>query len=262
MPQDQYLRQNVVAQGNVTLGDDASDSTTVVGSFILGDTTVVSPSSAPYGPGPLTNEEIFSFQASAPGAFYDAATVTVSVVDDANDDLYMASFNIAHQGGTATLSSAFGVVDIWGGTDPTFNASYSAGTGPNGSDEVLLRMNIADSVSVRVGTDAKLYAALTSPEITIGVQPTNQSVTAPAPATFNVANVSTNDGGTLTYQWEFDDGVSGWANATGAPYSGDTTATLTVTDSTGLNGYQFRCTVTSDAIASPVTSNTVTLTVA
>lgn len=261
MPQEQFLRQDVVAQGNVQLGDDSSDIVNIAGgALVIGGQRIVRVPSATYGPGPLTNEVIYSFAASGQ-VFYESAVLTVTVSDDANDDVYMASFNIAHAGGTATLSTAYGEVDVWGGTNPTFNAFYSSGTGPGGSDEVQLRMNIADSVSVAVALDAKLHLAVASPEITIGVQPTNESVTAPAPVAFNLT-ATTNDGGTLTYQWEVDDGVSGFVNATGGVYSGDTTDTLGVTDSTGLNGYQFRCTVTSDATASPVTSSTVTLTVA
>lgn len=257
MPQEQYLRQDVVAQGDVQLGDDAADVTSVVGSLVIGNATIVAPSATNYGPGPMTNEVIYSFD--VPDG--DAAIVTVTVADDANDDYYMATFSIAHNGSSAVLSSASGVVDIWGGTNPTFNANYSVGTGHSGADEVQLRMSLADSVSVRVGTDTKLFAPQTSPEITISVQPANASVTAPAPNSFFVT-ASTNDGGTLSYQWEVSsDGGSTWANATGGVYSGDTTNTLAVTNSTGLNGYQYRVVISSSGIASDITSGAATLTV-
>ncbi len=258
MPQDQYLRQDVIAQGDVTLGDDANDATIIAGTLTHGDATTVAAFATDYGPGPLTNEVIYALVVGVD----DAAAITVTVVDDANDDLYMASFNIATAGGSAVLSSAYGVVDIWGGTNPTFNANYSAGTGPNGADEVQLRMSLADSVSVSVTVDAKLYAAVASPEITISVQPANGSVTAPAPNSFFVT-ASTNDGGVLTYQWEVSsDGGSTWANATGGVYSGDTTNTLAVTNSTGLNGYQYRVVIGSSGDASDITSSAATLTVA
>lgn len=248
--QDQYLRQDVVATGDVTLGDDTSDLTTITGSLVMGDVLIAPPSTNDYGPGPLTNEVIFTF----PHASYDAATVTVVVVDDVNDDLYMASFNIAHIGGAATLSSAYGVVDAWGGTNPTFNVNY-------GGSNVELRMNLADSVSASVAVDSKLYSSVESPEITITLQPTNETETAPAPATFNLTATS-NDGGTLSYQWEVSsDGGSTWANATGGVYSGDTTVALQVTNTTGLDTYQYRCVVSSSGTASDVTSSAGVLTV-
>lgn len=257
MPQDQFLRQDVVAQqdfevlGNTQLGNGAGDITTVVGKMVIGGTTVQPVANTFYGPGPLTNEVIFSFAA----ATYDAAQVTVTVADDVNSDVYAASFTIAHDGTTPILSSAYGEADAWGGTNPTFNVNNNAGT-------IEFRMSLADAVSAGVAVDAKLFSAQTSPQITFTVPPTNESVTAPAPATFNLTAI-TNDTGTLTYQWEVDDGLGGgFVNATGGVYSGDTTDTLTVTDSTGLNGYNFRCVVTSSATASPATSVTVSLTVA
>jgi hypothetical protein len=257
--QDQYLRQNAVAQqnfevlGNTQLGNDASDTTTVVGKMTIGGTTVQPVAATNYGPGPLTNEVIFSFTA----ATYDAAYVTVTVVDDANADIFVVSYAIAHDGTTPTLSSAFGQVDIWAGTDPTFNVNNNAGT-------IELRMNIADAVSVNVAVDAKLFAAQTSEFITISGQPANDTVVAgDVPGAFVVA-ASTNDGGTLSYQWQVDDGLGGgFVNAVdGATYGGATTTTLSVTTTDiSLNGYDYRCIVSSTGGAAPVTSNTATLTV-
>ena len=255
--QDQYLRQNAVAQqnfevlGNTQLGNDASDTTTVVGKMTIGGTTVQPVAATNYGPGPLTNEVIFSFTA----ATYDAAYVTVTVVDDANGDIFVVSYAIAHDGTTPTLSSAFGQVDIWAGTDPTFNVNNNAGT-------IELRMNIADTVSVNVAVDAKLFAAQTSEFITISGQPANDTVVAgDVPGAFVVA-ASTNDGGTLSYQWQVDDG-GGFVNAVdGATYGGATTATLSVTTTDiSLNGYDYQCIVSSTGGAAPVTSSTATLTV-
>jgi hypothetical protein len=256
--QDQYLRQDVVAQqnfevlGNTQLGNDASDTTTVVGKMTIGGTTVQPVAAANYGPGPLTNQVIFSFAA----ATYDAAQVTVTVVDDANADIYAASFTIAHDGTTPILSTAFGEVDNWDGSaNPTFNVNNNAGT-------IELRMTTAGAETVSVAVDAKLFATQTSPFITISGQPANDTVVeGDADATFSVT-ASTNDGGTLSYQWQVDDG-GGFINATdGATYAGATTATLTVTTTdTSLNGYDYQCVVSSTGAAADATSNTVTLTV-
>lgn len=99
--------------------------------------------------------------------------------------------------------------------------------------------------------------------ITIGTQPANASVTAPAASSFTVA-ATTNDGGSLTYQWQIstDAGVT-WGNVSnGGVYSGATTVTLAISNSTGLNGRRYRCLVTSSLTAPVATSNSATLTVA
>ena len=98
--------------------------------------------------------------------------------------------------------------------------------------------------------------------IVIGTQPSNASVTAPAAAQFVVAASTDPLGGTLTYQWQEDSG-SGFANITnGGVYSGATTNTLDISDSTGLDGYEYRVVVSNSGASTSVTSNAVTLTVA
>jgi hypothetical protein len=255
--QEQFLRQDVVAQQNLSvegstfLGNDPSDTVTVVGKMIVGGTTVEPVASAFFGPGPLTNEVIFSFDAS----LYGAAVCTVTVVDDSNADVYAATFTAAHNGVTAVLSSASGVADVWGGTDPTFNANYNAGT-------VELRMSLADAVSVTVAVDAKLFAAQVSPFISLSVQPSSVTVVeGDVPATFTVV-ASTNDGGTLSYQWEEDDGGGFASLSDDSTYSGALTDTLTITTTdTSLDTFQYRCVVSSDGGSAPFTSIAATLTV-
>jgi hypothetical protein len=255
--QEQFLRQDVVAQQNLSvagstfLGDDPSDTVTVVGKMVVGGTTVEPVASADYGPGPLTNEVIFSFD----GSLYDAATCTVTVADDANADVYVATHTIAHNGTSAVLSTASGVADVWGGTNPTFNANYNAGT-------IELRMDIADAVSVAVAVDAKLFAAQTSEFITIGTQPTADTVVeGDTDAVFTVAATS-NDGGTLSFQWEEDDGLGFAPLSDDSTYSGALTDTLTITTTdTSLDTFQYRCVVSSDGGAADANSNAVTLTV-
>jgi hypothetical protein len=219
--------------------------------MIVGGTTVEPVASAFFGPGPLTNEVIFSFDAS----LYDAAVCTVTVVDDSNADVYVATFTAAHNGVTAVLSSASGVADVWGGTDPTFNANYNAGT-------VELRMSLADAVSVAVAVDAKLFATQASPVITISAQPSSDTVVeGDVPATFTVV-ASTNDGGTLSFQWEEDDGGGFASLSDDSTYSGALTDTLTITTTdTSLDTFQYRCVVSSDGGSAPLASSAATLTV-
>lgn len=73
---------------------------------------------------------------------------------------------------------------------------------------------------------------------TITDQPDNVTVNEPNEATFTVAATGA---GTLTYQWQVDDG-GGWDDI-----SGETAATLSIDPtSEALSGYQYRCNVTDD----------------
>ena len=96
--------------------------------------------------------------------------------------------------------------------------------------------------------------------ITIGTQPTDQSVTAPAAATFTVA-VSGITVADRRYQWQKAESTTPttWADVTGA-----TSATYTLDPTaSGDNGDKYRVVVSSASnAAAPVTSNEVTLTVA
>lgn len=93
-----------------------------------------------------------------------------------------------------------------------------------------------------------------------GSGPANIAVAAPAPATFAVTTGSTPAGATITYQWQANTG-SGFTNLTnGAVYSNTATSTLSIADSTGLNGVQYRVLALS-AGANTITSKAATLTV-
>lgn len=98
--------------------------------------------------------------------------------------------------------------------------------------------------------------------ITIGAQPSPVSVTAPAAATFTVA-ATTNDGGTLSYQWQLstDSGATYTTIANGGVYSGATTPTLSISNSTGLNTRRYRVRVTSSGGSPAVNSSGALLTV-
>lgn len=89
--------------------------------------------------------------------------------------------------------------------------------------------------------------------ITIDTQPSNASVTAPDPATFTVV-ASTNSINPITYQWQVNDG-GGYVDIVDA-----TSASYTVTDSTGLNGYLYQVILSIGSTS--VTSTAATLTVA
>lgn len=99
--------------------------------------------------------------------------------------------------------------------------------------------------------------------ITISAQPPNRSVTAPAATTLPVTATS-NDGGTLSYQWQVSsNGGTSYSNVSnGGVYSGATTDTLSISNSTGLNGNLYRVIVSSTGGAPALTSTAATLTVA
>ena len=100
--------------------------------------------------------------------------------------------------------------------------------------------------------------------ITIDNQPQDASVTAPAAASFVVAaSLRGAAGGTATFQWQLStDSGANFADITnGGVYSDATTSTLAISDSTGLDGNQYRVVVSATG-AADVTSSAATLTVA
>lgn len=98
-------------------------------------------------------------------------------------------------------------------------------------------------------------AVIADPTITIGTAPAPTTVTDPDPATFTV--VATTDGaGELTYQWQVDDQLGGGM----VDIVGETSATLTIDPSTGLNGYEYQVVVSTNG-AADVTTAPVVLTV-
>lgn len=97
--------------------------------------------------------------------------------------------------------------------------------------------------------------------ITIDAQPAAASVLTGDPAQFVVAAVSRPAGGTLSFQWQEDQG-SGFVNVVdGGVYSGATLNTLDISDATGFNTYQYRV-VISVVGGADVTSDAALLTVA
>src|SRR5262249_27607211 len=106
-------------------------------------------------------------------------------------------------------------------------------------------------------SNAAVLTVNTAPAIT--TQPVNQTVNAGQNASFTAAASGTP---TPTYQCQLstNGGTSSPNLANGAPYSGVTTATLTITAATaGLSGNQYRAVATNSAASA--TSNAAVLTV-
>jgi predicted secreted protein len=96
-----------------------------------------------------------------------------------------------------------------------------------------------------------------NPEQNITTQPSASTICAAANTTFSAtANNATG------YQWQVNTG-SGFTNISNtAPYSGATTATLTITGATAaMNGYVYRVVISGSTGCDPKTSNSVALTV-
>jgi hypothetical protein len=153
--------------------------------------------------------------------------------------------------------------------------NYRSYTDANGNvrhkSEVLVAMS-AYSGATGVGTyqaqtdDASDDAVLVDATVTITAQPSNATRVAPATAQFTVA-ASLSGAGTLTYQWQVQEGGAGsWTNVSRG--SGGTTATYTTgvtqvaaSGSADSNGDKYRCVVGASTGNTDVTSNAVTLTV-
>lgn len=122
---------------------------------------------------------------------------------------------------------------------------------------VVVERNDPSTIKYQLELDRVLDA------ITIGTQPAAASVTAPAPVQFTVA-ATTNDGGSLSYQWQLStNGGTSFTNIiNGGVYSGATTATLGISDATGLDARQYRVVVSSTGGAPNATSSAAILTVA
>jgi gliding motility-associated-like protein len=90
----------------------------------------------------------------------------------------------------------------------------------------------------------------------ISADPAGKAVCGSEPSSFRVLAIGT----TLTYQWQVDNGTGFTNVSNGGVYSGATTATLSIANSAGMNGYKFQCVVTESASCS-VTSGAALLTV-
>lgn len=148
-----------------------------------------------------------------------------------------------------------------GNTWTNINAAFHPNiTGFNTNTLAFTPLNIAATWNFRCfafsnsGNNTSNFSNIT----TISA-PTNQSVTHPAVANFNVAVTGP---GSFSYLWQIStDGGTVYSNlADNSVYIGTNTNFLNVANSTGLNGFKYRCAVNN--AAATVNSNNATLTVA
>jgi hypothetical protein len=125
--------------------------------------------------------------------------------------------------------------------------------------ECLVSLTNSTALNSKSG-DAADDFVVADVEFAITSQPSTASVTAPAAATFAVV-VSVPAG--ATYQWQQKTGAASYVDiANGGVYSTATTNTLNISNSTGLNGVEYRCVVTNAGGTAQVTSNGAKLIVA
>ena len=154
---------------------------------------------------------------------------------------------------TLDLDSATtgGVWSTSNDTVATVDASTGVVTGITQGTVTITYTVTANGCSNSKTTSINVYVA---PAITSASG--NQTVTPGSSATYSVNATGSN----LAYQWQVNTG-SGWTNiADDTTYSGTATATLTVSNPTvGMNGYQYRATVSGSAPCSAVNSNPASL---
>ncbi len=142
--------------------------------------------------------------------------------------------------------------DILGAT----SSSYTLTGITAGQNNTGYRCIVTGTCAPQATSNCALLTVVTSVAIT--GQPASQIVCAGGNTSFTVVG----SGSGIIYQWQVNTG-SGFNNIpVGAPYTGITTATLSITGATvSMNGYQYRCLLSNSTCTTPGTSNPATLTV-
>lgn len=255
-----YLGRGQVAAVNVTAGGTGYGAPpTVTFAAPLSGTTAT-------GTAVLTGGVVTSVTITNPGSGYTVANPPTITFGSG----VAAATAIYH--GAAYLDSTILFVDVDEAQQAENKARglngagwwlYKTYTDANSNVRHKAELLIAMTVAAATSSDASDDAVVVDRTITIDTAPVASSVTAPAAASFTVV-ASVVPTTTRTYQWQKSttSGGSTYANLSNATvYSGVTTTTLAISDSTGLNGYKFRV-IVSSAGATDKTSVGVALTVA
>jgi len=162
---------------------------------------------------------------------------------------------------TGTLTYTYGTGEPLSGVSYYWQTS-ATGTNSTAANSASNPLNITSSGSYFVrayngtcwSTATTAYGVTINSNPTIGSQPSNQTVTAPTAAIFNVTAPGTN-----TYQWQVNkNNGNGFVNVTDG--TGGTTASYTTeATSASMNGYLYQVLVTNSC--GNVTSSSATLTV-
>lgn len=126
-----------------------------------------------------------------------------------------------------------------------------------GNQRIKSEVLVAFTQTAVAAGDAADDTVVGDANFAITTQPAASTVTAPAAASFTVVAA-----GAGSYQWQVKVGTAQYANVTNAGvYSGATTDTLAISDSTGLGGNKYRVVILNGAGNTTVTSKQATLTV-
>jgi hypothetical protein len=175
-----------------------------------------------------------------------SATLTATYTGGHTNDITLTS-TVAPAGPTVTITPA----TLTTGTTSAIVSITNANTLAPGNYTVSVT-----GVSTGAPTQVRdIVFTITPTAPTISAHPASQSICLGSNATFSVTSPDA-----TSYQWQVNTG-SGFTNlANGAPYSGVTTNTLTITGVTSsLNTYQYR--VIASTACGSTTSNAATLTV-
>ena len=161
--------------------------------------------------------------------------------------------------GTTGSNWAIDDVNILGPFQP-INYSWS-GPGLSGSGQTVIVTPTTTGINTYTISSAVGGCAATTTSVTVNVNTPPSITTQPAATTFcagsNVTFAASAAGtGPLTYKWQVSsDGIT-YSDISGAPYSGNTTSTLTITGATlAISGNYYRVIVTPPApCTSPVIS--------
>ncbi|MBS1684471.1 MAG: T9SS type A sorting domain-containing protein [Bacteroidetes bacterium] len=162
------------------------------------------------------------------------------------------------------------ITTTWTNLTNSGNTTWTTGTNSstltiansNGMNGYQYRCNVTNCGGANsvISNAAVLTVSTICTPVTISSNPTNQNVTSPNQATFSVGVSGTSP---FSYKWQQYNG-SAWSTLNN---SGNTTWTtgsnssvLTIGNTNGLNGYQYRCNVTNCSGASSVTTTSATLT--
>ena len=141
-----------------------------------------------------------------------------NVDEEAGKPKYLSAADLANTVGiNAEEATANGLASGW-----NLKTTGSGGRAGRVFHEVLVAMGVMSGDNDAI-----------APEITITVQPANQTVAAPATATFSVTATRTGTG-TLGYQWQIQqEGAGAWADISGATSASYTTGATATGDGAG-----------------------------
>jgi hypothetical protein len=136
------------------------------------------------------------------------------------------------------------------------SASYTVTGITSGMNGNQYRCVVSGTCTPSVTSNAATLTVVTSVNVT--TQPVNTTVCDGGSISFTTAG----SGSGIIYQWQVNSG-SGFVNVpAGAPYSGSTSATLTITGANpSMNGYQYRAQLSNATCPTPGVSNTAALSV-